>query len=467
MRKCIAAACSILAILLLLASEAIPAGIDTEAWRVLRAAMNTGGVAAEAAFAVLGTIDDAESRRLIESLLKSESDWAGAAARGLDATECVLYLPLLKGLALSPTFKGKPWVLSAIAKAGTPGAAEVLREVADAGVQPETGLAFGLLESMGATAAGRALIDEAATGSEPRQRETAIYVLGGMQLPGVISAFRAALSDRDQRVRLAAALGLGRRGALDGRAEIETAAQSLNENDRIEAIVTLVKLGLPGWAERLKALVSAPNQAVAARTVWAIAGTGGSRLREFSYAQGLPARPAFRPLLAEKLLDPSDPRDLALLTEMLSDNDEATRLIAAGRLLKTRFSEKARAVIAQGLASGSDATRALALDEASNSAALQGTLAQLTGSGDPFVREAAIAAVGSSGQRDKFALLEAALRDPVPAVSLAAAKALASLDAASARPLLIRGLASDVAHVRMNCAALLLRIDGKASAAGP
>jgi hypothetical protein len=50
---------------------------DVEAWRVLHLAIEFGGASAEEVFGLLGTIDDEESRKLLEQIFKSESGWAG------------------------------------------------------------------------------------------------------------------------------------------------------------------------------------------------------------------------------------------------------------------------------------------------------------------------------------------------------------------------------------------------------
>jgi HEAT repeat protein len=257
-------------------------------------------------------------------------------------------------------------------------------------------------------------------------------------------------------------------GSLEGEAELEAATEGSNLDDRIEATAMLAALGAPGSITKLKALVASPDHAARARTVWAIARIHGQRLRELVYELGLKNQPDFRSMLAEKLLDPGVSRDLAVLAEMLSDQDEVTRLVAASRVLDVaRFSGEARAVIAQGLGSKSDVARDLALHLATGSPSLQAALAEFIGSNDILVREAAITAAGKLRQREKFARLEPYLRDTVPLVSLAAAKALASIDPSAARPILLRGLSSDLGYVRIHCAALLLRIDREAAKPTP
>ena len=440
---------------------------DVEAWRVLHLAIDSGGASAEEVFGLLGTIDDEESRKLLEQIFKSESGWAGPAARGLGVAQCASYLPLLKRIALDPSFREKPPVLGAIAKVGTAEAAGILIEVADAGGQPGTGVAFGLLESMGPVAEP-ALASEVTGGSAPAQQEIATYTLARMRPSSAISAFRAALHNPDRRVRLSGAVGLGQLGSLEGEAELEAATEGSNLDDRIEATAMLAALGAPGSITKLKALVASPDHAARARTVWAIARIHGQRLRELVYELGLKNQPDFRSMLAEKLLDPGVSRDLAVLAEMLSDQDEVTRLVAASRVLDVaRFSGEARAVIAQGLGSKSDVARDLALHLATGSPSLQAALAEFIGSNDILVREAAITAAGKLRQREKFARLEPYLRDTVPLVSLAAAKALASIDPSAARPILLRGLSSDLGYVRIHCAALLLRIDREAAKPTP
>jgi len=428
---------------------------DQQAWGVLHLAIDSGGPSADVALRLLGTIDDAEARTVIESSLKSGNPGAAAVAGGLTRSQCATYLPLLKRLAENPSFEPKPPILQCIAKARSPEAAAVLREIADASGEPDAGAAFGLLESMGPVAVD-ALARELREGHSASKRETAVYSLPGSTVPGEVAAFREALRDPDAGVRLAGALRLGQLGSAAGEAVLTAAAEGKAPDARREAAAALAALGAPGAAGRLAKLLEDPNRAERIRTIWAIARIDGPRLRNFVYEKGLENEPDFRSMLAEKLLSPGEPRGMAVLASMLSDYDESVRLIAAGRLLSTSLADLAHTVVIDGLQSESGTVRALALQIASGSPSMEEALSGLVASSDPIVQEAAIAAAGELRQRDQFSRLEPYLQSRVPAVAMAAAKALLLIDAAAARPILMRGLNSDLSYVRIDCAAVLL-----------
>ena len=428
---------------------------DQQAWGVLHLAIDSGGPSADVALRLLGTIDDAEARTVIESSLQSGTPWAADVAGGLTGSQCATYLPLLKRLAENPSFEPKPPILQCIAKVRSPEAAAMLREIADASGEPDAGVAFGLLEPMGPVAVD-ALARELREGHSASKRETAVYSLPGSTAPGEVAAFREALKDPDAGVRLAGALRLAQLGSAAGEAELTAAAEGKAADARRDAAAALAALGAPRSEARLAKLLESSDRLERVRTIWAIARIDGPRLREFVYAKGLENEPDFKSMLAEKLLSPGEPRDMAVLASMLRDNDESVRLIAAGRLLSTSLADRAHTVVIDGLQSESGTVRALALQIASGSPSMEEALSGLVASSDPIVQEAAIAAAGELRQRDQFSRLEPYLQSRVPAVAMAAAKALLLIDAAAARPILMRGLNSDLSYVRIDCAAVLL-----------
>jgi HEAT repeat protein len=422
---------------------------------VLHLVIDSGGSSAAEVFKLLGTIGDGEARKLIESALKSGNSWASPAAQGLSAAQCRAYLPLLKRLAQDNSLTGKQSVLACIGEAGNAEAAEILLDVADSAGEPDSGVAFGLLESMGSTAEP-ALAKEVREGQTASKRETAAYSLPRRGAQSEILAFRTALHDPDPRVRVAGALGLAQLGSSAGDPELEMAAEGSDPEERREAAAALAALGAPRSITRLTALLGVPDQASKLKTVWAITRIGGPRLKDFVYALGLQKQPEFRSMLAQKLLEPSDARDLAVLAGMLTGPDEFTQLSAAGRLLGSRFAGQAQAVIRRGLGSKTDAARDLALNLALQNTSLHAALSEFTGSSDPVLREAAITAAGDLRQRDKFGFLESYLQDGLPGVSLAAAKALVSIDRVAARPILLRGINSGSNYFRIYSAVMLL-----------
>lgn len=336
-----------------------------DAWRVLHTAIESRGPNADEVYRLLGTINDAEARKLLNATLKAGGWAAYVSAQGLSPDQCRTYLSLLKPLALDPSVGGKQFVLGAIAKLSSAEAADILQEIADKDEEPASGMAFGLLESLG-QAATVALARESHIDRTAPKRETAVYTLTRIAHRDQLPTLRAAIRDSDPGVRFAAALGLVQVGSPEGESELELALANGSADNRREAAVALAALGSEGAVARLKSLLSTSDQAEKARIVWTIARIGGARLKTFVYESRLQKQPEFASMIAEKLLDTRDPRDLLTLSELLGSPDESARIVAAERLLNTRFSAQAQAVITTEINSQAESARRLALDVATS-----------------------------------------------------------------------------------------------------
>jgi HEAT repeat protein len=447
---------------MLAAAAGIAAAADpqqTESWNILTQALHAGGPDQASAFGMLGAIGSAESRAVVEATLRGDDIKAiGLLAAGLTPEQCAFYLPDLGKAAGAPG--GGPAALSildAIARARSADAAGVLAGIADSAGVPTAGVAFGLLERMGDVAAPF-LITAVTTGRSAWSRETAVSTLLRMRSAGEAAAFRSALHDTDDRVRTAASVALAWLGDPEGKPQLEAAAANPSSDYQTDAVVGLAILGQSGAFERLEGLVASPDEAVRGRTAWAIARSGSVNLKQFAYRMGFDRQPVFRNMLAERLLDPGDPRDVAVLQAMIADGDEMSQLVAARRLLGTNGSGPAEQVVAKSLGSGNEAVRALAIETASSRQELRPVVARWLSSPDPAVQVAALSAIADLHQGERFAEVALYLPSDVRPVSAAAARALVALDPGAAKAALEAGLTSPRSHVRIHSAAMLLAL---------
>jgi len=430
---------------------------QTDAWHILVQAVDARGPDEASALGMLGAIGNPESRALIEATLKGKDIAAiGLVAVGLTPDQCALYLPDLARAARDPGGGPKLIILDAIARAGTSDAARILADIADSAGLPTAGVAFGLLEQRMASVAEPLLIETVTSGRSTWSRETAAWTLIRMRAAGALAAFRSALHDTDDRVRFAAAVGLAHLRDAEGKPQLEAAARDHGGKNRIEALVSLAVLGQPEALDSLNALATSPDEAVRGRVVWAMAGSGSMNLKQFAYRLGLDRQAVPRRMLAEKLFDPGDPRDMALLQEMLANGDDISQLVAAQRLLGTKITDRAENVVARALGSEREAARTLALKIASARPALQPELARRLSSPDPAVQIAALSAIAGLHQKERFVEVTPYLASEARAVSAAAARTLVALDPNAAKPGLEEGLASTSSHVRIHSAAMLL-----------
>jgi len=432
--------------------------LQKEAWQIVTDAMRAGGEDAATALGMLPTIDDPTSRTLVGTALKGKDGTAIASiSAGLSPAQCRSYLADLGTAAQDPGVGPKIPILDAIARAGTGEAAEILSRIADGDVGPTAGVAFGLLERMG-TLAEPLFLRTATNGKTAWARETALSVLRRMRDTSAVVAFRSALHDSNEGVRTAGALGLAQLGHQDGRQQLETAARDSGSGYQMDALVALAIMGRPGGLDRLRELVTSPDEALRGRAVWAIARSGNMSLKEFSYRLGLDRQPVFRSMLAEKLLDPNDPKDRSVLQEIITKGDDTSQVVAAQRLLQSGVSASAEAAIARALTSQSDEVRHLALKVAAVQPALRPALAEQLASADPAVQIAAMSAISDLRQRDRFIAVAPYVASKVRGVSAAAARTLALLDPTAAEQVFQEGLTSNSAHVRIHSAAMLLAV---------
>jgi HEAT repeat protein len=436
---------------------------QTEAWDIINQAVRSHGPDEASALGTLGAVDSPASQALIEATLKSGDGMAIASvATGLTSEQCAAHLADLGRAVEGPIMDvDKPRILGAIARAGNVEAARILSDVADRAGLPVAGVAFGVLGTMGA-AAGPVLIGIVTGGHSAWSRETAAAVLRRLKVASALGAFRSALHDPDDKVRIEGALGLADSGSREGIPQLEAAAGSPDGEYRTTALVSLAALGVGHAYDDLKALITGPDEALRARTVWQMVGSGDVRLKGFAYRLGLDRQPIFRGMLAEKLLDPADPRDAAVLQDMIANGDEMSQLIAAQRLLGTKLTALAEATVGRGIESGNQVVRALAVKIASGFPALRPELARHLSSPDPEVKISALSMIADLHEKERFSEVAPYVASEDRAVSAAAARTIAALDPDAAERVFEEGLTSKTSYVRIHSAAMLLAIAARA-----
>ncbi|HEX3743724.1 MAG TPA: HEAT repeat domain-containing protein [Bryobacteraceae bacterium] len=427
------------------------------AWRIVSDAAESSGPDRVVALRILGAIGSAESTALLEATLKGNDYHAiGLAAAGLTRRQCGAYLGDLERAAHPPDGQAEPAVLDGIARAGDDQAAKILIDVAESAALPASGIAFGLLGKMG-RASEPLLAETVTSGRSSWSRETAAWTLLGMKDAQDVNAFRSALSDSDERVRIAAAIGLARLGDATGEAQLNAAAGG-NGDLRTDAIVSLAALGRPEAIATLRGLLAGGNEASRGQTVWAIARSGSASLKDLAYRLGVDRQPVLRGMLAERLFDPADKRDAAELQEMLTNGDAVSKVIAAGRLMSTGSNAAAQA-LARALDSDNQGARGLALQLASGYPELRPEVAKRLASTDPAVQVAALSAIADLRRTDEFNDLAKYLTSRSPDVSASAARTLVALDPKAAKPVLRAGQTSKINYVRIYSAAMLIAAD--------
>ncbi len=430
---------------------------QADAWKTLMSAIDAGGSNAEEVFALLGTIDNSKARSFLDVTLSGKNGVAiDSVAKGLTTSQCIRYLPQLKIAALDSSVEPKLEVLKAISRAGTTEAGAILEEMSDTSVQPAAGVAIGLLEHMGSLG-GSALQELILHGKTPWTRETAAFSLIRMKLPTSVQAFRLVLHDSDRHIRFAGALGLAQSGIAEGESELIAATKGSETTYKIEALVALAALGHTDVLPDLAALATGSDKTLAAQAVWAIARSGKVQLKVFAYRLGLQNKPNFRAMLAEKLLNPADKQDRSVLEKALGDGDQISTLIAANKLLSFDGDSHARAAIITAISSPNEEVRHFALEIASQNSVIWPDLAKRVNDADPQVSVAAINAASELRQIDKMQDLKQFLASDIPAISLAAAKALLAIDPESAKPVFEYNIeAAKINHVRIYSSAMFL-----------
>lgn len=454
-------AIALLAVLVIAGSDAR----QNELWSRLTPVLEGGGPDAEEVLMLLGTIDDETARQLLRTTLEGKSGLTiSYAAKGLTLAQCLMYLPDLRNAALDPSVEPKPAILAAIARAGNAKAAEILGAVADAADQPAAGVAFGLLEQMGAVAR-QPLQREVADGRSAWARETAVSILRRMRTRDALPAFRTALQDGDENVGIAGALGLAQWGIADGEKTLEAAAKRVGDDYQVEALVALATLDRPQALRALRSFVTGPDEILKGRVVWAIARSGDPKLKAFAYQLRLEQKPEFLAMLAEKLLDTRDPRDLSVLEAALTGGDQMCELIAAQRLLGTGLRGTAETVIARELGSDNEPARSLAIKLASEDSGLWPTLASRVNDAEAGVKVAAMIAVMNLRETERFDEVQQNLESDSRAVSLTAARVLVSLDPNAARTVFEKHAISTLSYVKIYSSAMLLALAQRGLAA--
>ncbi|MGC2660690.1 MAG: HEAT repeat domain-containing protein [Bryobacteraceae bacterium] len=403
----------------------------------------------------------------MEHILKGRNDSAiEEVAQGLTPMEAKDYLPELRDAALrNSTPHPRLQTLGAIAGAGTDKAARVLAELANQGTEPTVGVALGLLSEMPPAVAMPEWIKELLAGTSPHVREATAFALASKRARQAIPALRSALKDPNEKVLFAAELGLARFGISGGVKELNATAGGHDKDLSLIAIVGLASLEEPKGVNELKELVKTSDGANKGSVVWAIASFGATGLKPLTYELGLDRNPVFVSMLAEKIYNPNDKRDLSVMRSALGRHDDIPGLVVASKLLGTSADKDAEADLRRGLSSMSKPVRDFAVHVATSNPRFWPSLADLLNDPDPSTKEAALDAIKNLHETEKFDEAAQCFSNPntVGSVSLAAAKTMASLDPKRALEYFSERLSSATGHVRMLSAAMVLIIRGEPS----
>jgi HEAT repeat protein len=423
---------------------------------VLSLAVETGGADAAEALATLALTKDPRGLDLLQKIMKGDNGLAlSSVARELPPARCRLYFDDLKRAAQNPVIEPKATILEAVARAGTSDSAQTLAAIGDTAAQPTSGVAFGVLGQMG-IGAERALQQELTSGTSALGRETSAYIIRNIQSSDAGPVFLRALRDPDQNVQFAAALALADIGNPAGLSVLERARADHDVEIRLDAIVALAALQDIQAAKDLQESLHADDASIRAKTVWAMARSRNSRIKALAYEWRLTEEPAYEAMLAEKLLDASDPRDRTALRGVLLSRDATSRLVAAEKLLNSQYASDAQTAIKQYLNSPVDQESALAIAIAEKHPELWPDLATHLNANSARLRVAALHAIAILPQTQLLEAVKENFEDSDANVSFAAAKALVALDAAAARSVFQKDLNATIPHVRIYSAGMLL-----------
>ena len=432
---------------------------QNELWSVLTLTIDSGGGEAAEVLSLLGTINDQTSQRLADKILRGDNGFSIASvASGLTSKQCLSYIPELRQAVLNPVVSLKPGILAAIARGDSNTAAHVLVDIADKADPSIAGVAFGLLEGMKEKSATM-LETEVVHGSSAWCRETAASILRRMRTPSAISSFHAALLDTDQNVRIAGALGLAQWGISAGRNELEIASKGKSDY-QLDALTGLAMLGEPKAFHELRSLLTMPDRSLRVRVVWAISRSGSSRLKAFAYQLGLEKNLTYLAMLSEKLLDPNNEQDKAVLITALANSDRLTALIAAKKLLDSMPSAQAENTVIRYLDSPNEEAKHFAISLALSHDQLLPQLAIRLDDRDQTLQLAAIEAISQIHQNRKFEDVERYLTSDKRILGLASAKTLVSLDQGRAKAVFehLFEESSTAHYLKVYSAAMLLKI---------
>ncbi len=291
------------------------------------------------------------------------------------------------------------------------------------------------VEGLGRSEAGRkstklrAAIDDQAGSVKAR----VVKVLGRTGDPGVISLVESATKDELTTVRIAAYGALIRLGRKEAWTQLQQAAESLNPEDRADAIRTIAELkdqrGAPIMIESL-AYKQPSVRGAAARGL----GHLGRKETRGQIEQLLKDPiPAVRESAVGGLAELGGPESVPALTQALSDGNSTVRASAIAGLLQLGQPYSTVAHTAQSLAQQNDtamrASVAYALGKATkaNAPGAISLLTSLTADPLPGPKIVALRSLGHVGDREIVPLMKESLHDTNDAVRATAAGALLHL----------------------------------------
>lgn len=291
------------------------------------------------------------------------------------------------------------------------------------------------VEGLGRSEAGRrsAKLRTAINDQAGSVKARVVKALGKTGDLGVLPLIEAATKDELSTVRIAAYGALIRLGKKDAWTQLQQAAESLNPEDRADAIRTIADLndqrGVPIMLESL----SYKQPSVRGAAARGLGHLGRKEARGQIEQLLKDPIPAVRESAVGSLADLGGAESVPLLTRTLSDGTPTVRASAIAGLLQLGQSYRTVAATAQALAQQSDtamrASAAFALGRATkaNASGAISLLTSLTADPLPGPKIVALRSLGHVGDRELVPLMKEALHDTNDAVRATAAGALLHL----------------------------------------
>ena len=287
------------------------------------------------------------------------------------------------------------------------------------------------VEGLGRSEAGRKSTKlRAAIEDQAGVKARVVKTLGRTGDPGVLSLVESASKDELTTVRIAAYGALIRLGKKEAWTQLQQAAESLNPEDRADAIRTIAELKDQRGAPIMTESLTFKQPSVRGAAARGLGHLGRNEAREQIEQLLKDPVPAVRESAAGGLAELGGPESVPALSQALSDGNFTVRASAIAALLQLGRPYSTVAATAQSLAQQNDtairASAAYALGKATkaNAPGVIALLTSLTADPIPGPKIVALRSLGHVGDCELVPLMKEALHDTNDAVRATAAGAL-------------------------------------------
>jgi HEAT repeat protein len=448
------------------AQDETPGSRAGQAWALLDSAWRTGNPAEREV--VLGSLARVESPRataIFRDALEHRDPATAARAASLASERRISELlpDIEKRLAVESSVGALVGLIGCLRRAHTPTAAALAGPFAQNDREPVTGVAFGVLNELGAAAVPTLV--GVVHGGCAKCRETALHVLIRLGASrGENVELDATLQDPDRRIRTLGAILLAQRKQ---RTDATILRLGLSDPDlflRVWSGLALYNSGDAHYEETLLSQITVPEAEQRYLAIREIVRMADTPLRDIALCIALSdPSPTIRSVMFDTY---TEERYKPMVRTLLADPDRAIRLLALERLAEvddlTQVEAGARdSILRESFYSGTpvDQQRVLSL-LAKSGAATQtehGIVTAATWSQSASVRGAAVAVLKKDGER-AIPLIVPMLDSAESIVSASAADALVEISPSEAGDTLWRTMRSSKSEqTRLICAGYLVR----------